>query len=221
MIAVHGIIEATNKALAVLVTPQSMTPKELASMPNQYIQTPLSLQLESPIAPVEVPAQRDYIRRTPQTPVVDARIYGVPEFKKCRDCGKVKASAEFNRVKDSKDLLSHYCKTCSRERSKASWRKVDPRYKKDRHEAAYAKRLVSEFGITIEQYQQMFDAQDGLCAICGEPPTPEYRLAVDHDHDTGKIRSLLCRHCNVGIGHLRDDPTRLMAAAEYLWKHGK
>ena len=51
------------------------------------------------------------------------------------------------------------------------------------------------------------------CVICGA----EEKLVVDHDHKTGKIRGLLCNHCNRGLGHFRDDPTLLEFAAQYLF----
>ncbi len=51
------------------------------------------------------------------------------------------------------------------------------------------------------------------CVICGDTT----KLVVDHDHTTGKIRGMLCGHCNRGLGHFRDDPTLLELAAQYLY----
>ncbi len=84
--------------------------------------------------------------------------------------------------------------------------------------AAWALQL-SQYGITPEQYDSMLAAQGGHCAIC--PRTQQEnvkrrRLAVDHDHVTGRVRGLLCYRCNVAIGHLDDEPARARAAAEYL-----
>lgn len=84
--------------------------------------------------------------------------------------------------------------------------------------------LRSTFGITIEEYDLMLKAQDGLCAICREPevvadpknPETMKRLAVDHDHDTGKVRGLLCQRCNMGLGYFRDKDHLLDLAARYL-----
>ena len=61
----------------------------------------------------------------------------------------------------------------------------------------------------------MHDAQGGLCAICGRKQ-PEKWLAVDHDHETGVIRGLLCSRCNSGLGQFKDNPDRLRLAADYL-----
>ena len=64
--------------------------------------------------------------------------------------------------------------------------------------------------------------QNGRCAICG---VPEYelpsRLYIDHDHETGKVRGLLCPSCNTGLGHLKDDPEVLLRACIYLLTRGK
>jgi hypothetical protein len=63
----------------------------------------------------------------------------------------------------------------------------------------------------------MLKDQGGCCAICGtDTPGTSGIFAVDHDHKTGKVRGLLCRSCNVGIGNLGDDPKRLKEAIRYL-----
>ena len=85
---------------------------------------------------------------------------------------------------------------------------------------------MAQYGLTIEDYQAMRDTQQGACAICrrdepgkGDRPgkhTKEFWLHVDHNHDTGEIRGLLCGACNRGIGLLNDDPALLLRAATYL-----
>lgn len=67
-----------------------------------------------------------------------------------------------------------------------------------------------------EAYARMVDEQLGQCAICNERPE---RLVIDHDHETGEVRALLCAKCNAGIGLLGDSPDLLTAAADYLRKH--
>lgn len=79
--------------------------------------------------------------------------------------------------------------------------------------------LYKHYRMPAGRYQEMLDEQGGLCAICREKCATGRRLAVDHDHDTGKIRGLLCLNCNHGIGKLGDDPKRIRAAADYLAKH--
>lgn len=80
--------------------------------------------------------------------------------------------------------------------------------------AAHLKRL---YGITLEEYDALFDAQHGCCAICGKHQSILDRtLDVDHDHKTNRIRSLLCSHCNTVLGLMDDDPELLRKAAKYL-----
>ena len=80
-----------------------------------------------------------------------------------------------------------------------------------------AKRL-RKYGLTPENYETMFLSQNGLCAIC-ESSNNGKRLHVDHDHETGKVRQLLCNSCNIGLGMLKDDTSILEKAMNYLRKH--
>lgn len=80
-----------------------------------------------------------------------------------------------------------------------------------------------KYGITEERYYELLAAQNGVCAICGQPERDvdsrlgvKRLLAVDHCHSTGAVRGLLCRRCNTGIGLLDHDVARFMAAARYL-----
>lgn len=76
--------------------------------------------------------------------------------------------------------------------------------------------LKKHYGITPEEYGEMFRAQRGVCAICSEVCATGRNLAVDHCHATGEIRGLLCANCNRALGLLRDDPERLRRAIAYL-----
>lgn len=70
------------------------------------------------------------------------------------------------------------------------------------------------YGMTEAEYEDLLCGQCGVCAICGT--NPEGRLAVDHNHDTKRVRGLLCRPCNSAIGLLKDSPEILRRAVEYL-----
>ena len=77
------------------------------------------------------------------------------------------------------------------------WKSKNPDRERERN--------LAQFGLTIEDYDAMHEAQNGLCAICKQPETSSrdgkvYRLAVDHDHKTGKVRGLLCFKCNSAMG---------------------
>lgn len=82
--------------------------------------------------------------------------------------------------------------------------------------------LRREYGLSATDYDAMLAQQNGACAICERPESKVHRdgslcrLAVDHDHDTGMVRGLLCGACNVGIGSFDDCPELLEAAALYL-----
>ncbi len=72
------------------------------------------------------------------------------------------------------------------------------------------------YGLTPEQYQFLLSSQDGVCATCGSINKDGRRLAVDHDHETGEIRGLLCHNCNVILGLVNDRPEVLLSLVEYL-----
>lgn len=90
-------------------------------------------------------------------------------------------------------------------------------------------RLRHSFGMTVDEFTQKMAAQEGRCAICmtdmtltGEVHkngTRRRGVCVDHCHETGAIRGLLCTSCNKGLGYFKDDPARLRAAADYIEKH--
>jgi len=82
-------------------------------------------------------------------------------------------------------------------------------------------KLRQRYDLAIEDYDAMFASQKNLCAICQRPERVEYkrRLSVDHNHKTGKVRGLLCHHCNTAIGKFDDDPNLLDAASLYLKSH--
>lgn len=86
-------------------------------------------------------------------------------------------------------------------------------------EASRRSRFRTLYGVTPEWYDATLEAQGGVCAICAGTNEDERALAVDHCHETGEARALLCATCNSGIGMLKDDPAVLRAAAEYLAHH--
>ena len=79
-----------------------------------------------------------------------------------------------------------------------------------------ARHIYVKYGISIQERDAMYDAQQGLCAICGEHYDV---LCVDHDHTTGRIRSLLCVHCNRNLGIVEADLSRVYDMIAYIDKH--
>lgn len=97
-------------------------------------------------------------------------------------------------------------------------------YRKENFDKIAAKKrewhLKTTFGISVDDYNRMFDEQNGCCNICLKHQiTFKIRLAVDHDHVTGKIRGLLCEACNTSLGKFEDSIDNLERALQYLKKH--
>ena len=79
---------------------------------------------------------------------------------------------------------------------------------------------VSRYGITPDEYHEMLEEQLSCCGCCGSPdPRRKAGFVIDHDHNTGKIRGLLCHNCNIGIGQLGDSLDGLNKAVAYLRRH--
>ena len=74
-------------------------------------------------------------------------------------------------------------------------------------------RLRWKYGITLEEYDLRFQGQGGACLICQEPLVAP---VIDHDHDLGHVRGILCRECNLGLGFFRDNPAVMRRAIKYL-----
>ena len=99
--------------------------------------------------------------------------------------------------------------------------KLSPERRKEVKKYQLRHDLFKLYGITQEDYDALLEKQHGVCAICHKPSKPggkrsASRLHVDHDHETGRVRGLLCNRCNLGIGHLHDSPVLLLSALKYL-----
>lgn len=92
-------------------------------------------------------------------------------------------------------------------------------YYESNPEKTFESKLKHKYHLTLEGYYTLLEQQDGVCAICGKTCKTNERLSVDHNHSTGKVRGLLCRTCNLGIGHFQDSPEILSKALDYLKFH--
>jgi hypothetical protein len=82
---------------------------------------------------------------------------------------------------------------------------------------AKGKYLKNKYDLSLKEYEELFNIQCGVCIICHKPPTEQKPfLVVDHDHETGKVRGLLCNNCNVALGLFGDVVENLRSAARYL-----
>ena len=142
--------------------------------------------------------------------------------KVCRKCNRSRPRTEFQarEKRHARDGLGSYCSMCRGEYLKGWYmkRKSEGRdwYKnnRDRHKDMT---LRCHFGIGLEKYNEILESQEGRCAICGKSKDDNKKsLCVDHCHKTGKVRGLLCDHCNKGLGQFMDDPQLLLLAHEYI-----
>lgn len=138
-------------------------------------------------------------------------------MKTCNGCHRRKRLSSF--ASRGSGRAAARCRSCDREKSRTYYRE-----QKRKHGPAFV-RSKNEKGFEARRrrlgYDEMFEKQNGLCAICGKPETRTRqgkvcRLSIDHDHQTGMVRRLLCGSCNYGLGCFKDDPDLLEAAATYL-----
>lgn len=132
----------------------------------------------------------------------DTTVY----LRRCTKCGLEKNLNDFYLTPTGTYRRS--CKSCTMASN-------DARNSKDAGLVRRTYHLKSLYGLEVAQYDAMFLAQAGRCAICNRPPG-KTRLSVDHDHATGLIRGLLCNHCNLRIVGRHTDAEKLMNAARYL-----
>lgn len=133
--------------------------------------------------------------------------------RKCNKCDKVKPVSEF--YKDRPNGSKRYeCKDCHLEYYRNRWKDADPSYRDARKESS-RKYILSQYGLTQEDYDTMLKGQGFVCAVCGTEPESG-NLAIDHCHKSGGVRGLLCKQCNAAIGLLGDDVEGLRRALSYL-----
>jgi hypothetical protein len=139
--------------------------------------------------------------------------------KTCTGCKETKPLTEFFRDKRKKNGLMARCKHCKTQ-SYRQWKAANPGADKRRYwthrDSERERHLVKKYGVTFARYAELLSEQGGCCVICRRPEPDNRMLDVDHDHDTGVVRGLLCTSCNRVLGHAHDSEERLRAAADYL-----
>ncbi len=147
-------------------------------------------------------------------------------MKQCKDCAEWKEDSEFNvkRYKSGHVGLRSYCKNCSGNQ-RTEWRKRSPKdnnrnkeYNKAHAQEIRGKKFLKYWpGGTWQDalvaWDRLFEVQHGKCAICNKT---KKLLHVDHCHETGKVRGLLCYNCNNGLGRFKDNIEFLKTAINYL-----
>lgn len=134
----------------------------------------------------------------------------------CKTCGVEKLKTEFPKRAGYKDGIRPHCIDCRKKYENEN-------FHKHKHKRPYNyeyhrnDKLQRTYGISYAEYLTMLEAQCNGCAICGTTSTGKRKaFAVDHNHETGKVRGLLCSNCNTGIGNLREDEGIMLRAIEYL-----
>ena len=151
-------------------------------------------------------------------------------MKLCTGCDTEKEESAFSRNARTKDGLNPRCKAChkayydaNKERLQENIRRYHKEndkkikakqraYDRNHSEMHFHAQLKRNYGLSPEDYQAMFVEQEGRCYICRQ----NVKLNVDHDHETGKVRGLLCTACNSALANLKDSLDSLHRAVQYL-----
>jgi len=151
-------------------------------------------------------------------------------MKTCSSCKKRKMRNKFGKSTRSKDGLRGQCLVCYNKKKHewrlANWQRdndIKSRYRQSNPDRVRDANLRQKYGISLIEYEFMFEQQNGLCAICEQPERiingkskKVAPLAVDHCHQTGTVRGLLCFSCNIALGKFQDSPKILAKALDYV-----
>ncbi|WP_416976619.1 endonuclease VII domain-containing protein [Streptomyces sp. T028] len=138
-------------------------------------------------------------RREAQGKTVRVKVPVPRGHKRCPQCEQVKPHSEWERNKSSSDGWSSYCRECRAERNRISY-------------------FQRKYGLSPAELDAMVAEQHGVCCICLAAPAEH----VDHCHETGRVRGVLCFSCNAALGQFKDRPDAIRRAAAYVegnaWK---
>jgi len=141
-------------------------------------------------------------------------------MKFCKSCNIKKPLSEFYKMSKSKDGFRYECKQCENDRKK-NWTRLNSDRLNELQRLS--DKVYSQYGITKADYDRILVEQNGVCKICKNPETRRdkrsgllLRLCIDHCHETGKVRGLLCFRCNTVLGSCKDDVKLMMNMINYL-----
>jgi len=154
-------------------------------------------------------------------------------MKRCAKCQTAKPVDDFSPDKQHSDGKLSWCRPCVNAYYRAKrtgnkeysqyqmkYRKSTPERQEKWNRSRRNMAFRTAYGITVEQWEEMKEAQGNKCAICRRPFTGNTkRIQVDHDHTTGQVRDLLCYKCNTLLGQCSDDIDTLQRAIAYLRRH--
>lgn len=136
----------------------------------------------------------------------------------CSACKQMLPTTEFVRSSSTARGYKTRCRSC-RKRLEPRNPETARRWYRANLERTRSYRRFRMYGVSEVEYQALVQEQGGRCAICRNPPEGRGKggvLVVDHDHETGAVRGLLCGLCNMGLGKFADSPERLLGAVAYL-----
>ena len=136
-------------------------------------------------------------------------------MKKCTKCGIEKPLSEFHKDRTTKTGVRSMCKTCYSD-FHSSYYQNNTEKVKLKNKKQWLKR---KYNMEINQFQSIKIKQKGNCAICNTKLEDGFLVHVDHDHETGNVRGILCRWCNTGLGNFKDSMVNLKSALRYLKKY--
>lgn len=170
----------------------------------------------------------EFVDEVPDTPgtrgefrINDVDLEYEDNKKQCTKCKQVKSKLDFGNRKQSADGLQWQCKTCISSKTKEyynkhkgnRWADKNPEKRKETQRKAIIKH---KYGITVEEYETFLESQNDACKLC----TAKHDLCIDHDHETNKVRGILCRPCNFFLGQVENKGiTWLSEAYKYLGWH--
>lgn len=170
-------------------------------------------------------SKRKYTQKVRAIPLEDR-----PPVKRleCIQCHETKRVSAFRIDLTFQSGYSSRCAKCARNKDRIKYNgsaqvRSNAKIARDKYRGSPHGKLKeldylfrTKFGITAEDYFAMLEAQDQKCALCAMPPVGKYRLAVDHDHKTGKVRGLLCIKCNSALERFDACEGFLQRVADYL-----
>jgi hypothetical protein len=144
----------------------------------------------------------------------------------CSQCNEWKSAEFFRFARQGKANLHSICRPCGAKAQREKYR-ADPEPHRAAARAWHANHpakakirrrswnLMTKYGMTVEQFDAMLLAQGSACAACGTRDHNGVNWHVDHSHDTGVVRGILCHPCNTALGLLNEDADRMLALAAY------
>jgi hypothetical protein len=136
------------------------------------------------------------------------------ELRTCKSCNTEKSITEFDKNSPTATSRRRVCRSCRNEDVKARQKTPEAR------EKSRIRRASATYGLSPKQYERLLEDHTH-CAICGAAAPEGGNLCIDHNHETGAVRGLLCHNCNLGLGKFRDSLDLVLKAALYLEKHSE